>query len=206
MFLPCKKGKHHNCYLQRAFNKQGHEAFVFHVLQRCTEDMLDICERYWIAHYRSVNKRFGYNMEDGGNSNKHLSRESINKMIAAKKALMLSPVYRQKLSDCHKEHYPSPETRKKMSEAQKRRMTPEVRKQMSEARRGKKNHWFGKTHSLKTKQILSAIKKKKPTRYWLGKHRSDSTCKMISLARKGKPWTQARRDAQKKRKKTSYEV
>ena len=40
----------------------------------------------------------------------------------------------------------------------KRRMTPEMRKRISIARSGRKNHFFGKKHSIETKQKISKQK------------------------------------------------
>lgn len=50
-----------NCVgLQMAYNKYGKEAFVFEVIEYCTEEVLRDREMYWIEYYNSVED--GYNI------------------------------------------------------------------------------------------------------------------------------------------------
>lgn len=81
---------------------------------------------------------------------------------------------------------PSEETRKKLSDAQKKRAAPteETRRKLSAARTGDKNPRFGlpgtfngKTHSIRSKQMMSEKQQ--------GKIRSDETKKKISDAQTG---------------------
>lgn len=58
-----RKGKHHNKYLQRAWNKHGEDAFTFDMLEECSEDALVFRERCWLEHVKPFDDR-GYNSYD----------------------------------------------------------------------------------------------------------------------------------------------
>lgn len=115
--------------LQRAWNKYGADNFVFNILEECPESDLDYFEKYYISLYDTVNN--GYNIENGGNAQKHLSEET-----------------KKKLSDSHKGKTVSDETRRKMSESQKgdknpmfgKHHTEETKKKISENNKGKTGH------------------------------------------------------------------
>lgn len=121
-----RHNKHFNDHLQKSFNKYGEGCFVFDVVCKCKEDELDELEKYYISYYNCMNPEYGYNATNGGNLNKHLSDETIQKMrdvrggensgmwgkrhteetkaIMRKKALgrVLSDETKQKLSESHK--------------------------------------------------------------------------------------------------------
>src|ERR1700686_3431819 len=52
---------HVNAHLQSAWNKYGGDKFIFHILDRCPEDVLVRREQWWINTFRSNLKEFGYN-------------------------------------------------------------------------------------------------------------------------------------------------
>ena len=53
-------GTHKNPYLQAAWTKHGEDAFDFSILD-FTKD-LTIQEQFWMDHFKSANRRFGYNL------------------------------------------------------------------------------------------------------------------------------------------------
>jgi len=61
----------------------------------------------------------------------------------------------------------------------------ETKQKMKDAHLGENNHFYGKSHSEKTKQRISATKQANPTKYWLGKQRNEETCKKISKSLTG---------------------
>ena len=73
-------GKHHNIYLQNAWNKYGEENFSFYIVEKCPEDALDEKERFYILKFNCMNPNYGYALENGGNMKKHLSKETRNKI------------------------------------------------------------------------------------------------------------------------------
>jgi group I intron endonuclease len=84
-FAYLRSGKHRNEHLQQSFIKYGRESFEFYVLEETTEDMMDVKERAWIIRCKSMDNRFGYNIEHGGNLQKHLPPSTLQKMSAAMK-------------------------------------------------------------------------------------------------------------------------
>lgn len=115
--------------LQRAWNKYGQENFSFEVLELCNKDMLDQIEIKYIELYDSCNK--GYNIESGGNANKHLSEET-----------------KRKIGNANRGRKMSKETLQKMSESRMGEKNPmygqthseEARKKISKAHKGKPGH------------------------------------------------------------------
>jgi len=95
-----------------------------------TAEELDQKEKHWIAHYKSTDPQYGYNIFEGG-SNPKLSPETRRKISEAQKG---------KSREYCKGIPKSEEHRRKISEANKgKHRTDESRKKMSEAHRGKKN-------------------------------------------------------------------
>ena len=98
------------------------------------------------------------------------------------KGLTPSEETRRKLSEAAKRRPPiSEETKKKLSEAAKRRppISEETKKKQSESHKGKKTWMCGKHHSEETKQKMSEAQK--------GKHLSEETRRKQSEANKGNP-------------------
>lgn len=80
-----KQGRHHNSYLQNAWDKYGDTAFVFMILEECQINQLDELETEWITFLRtnvSCKNSNGYNLDLGGKGirgYKHTKKE-IDKM------------------------------------------------------------------------------------------------------------------------------
>lgn len=109
------KGYKHNQYLYSAIQKYGWDNFKCEVVStELTDKEADWLEQYLIAYYNSSDRKYGYNIEGGGNANKVVSEET-----------------RRKNSEAHKGHHYnlgrtfSDETKRKMSEAAKGRKKPE---------------------------------------------------------------------------------
>ena len=143
--LALKAGYHRNEHLQNAFTIHGSESFEFHLLERVLEDMLDIRERAWIAYYDSANREHGYNIEIGGNPEKHRSLETRLKISLKKKGKPNlrrgwhhSPETRLKISLGLKNKPISDEHRLKLSRAHKGKLkSAQTRLRMSLAHQGK---------------------------------------------------------------------
>lgn len=90
---------HFNEYLQRAWSKYGKSAFVFSILEECSEEDLNIRERYWIKHYDSFNN--GYNLTIGGDgtTGSICSEEKKIKISKAKTGKKLTKEQRQRVSE-----------------------------------------------------------------------------------------------------------
>lgn len=148
--------------LQRAWNKYKQENFSFEILELCSEDELDNVESKYIEFYDTINN--GYNIESGGNKNKHLSEET-----------------KQKIREAHLGMKASEETRKKMSESRMGDKNPMygqthsdvARKKISDAAKGRSG--YPRTEYQKECARLAN----------LGKEVSEETRRKISEANKG---------------------
>lgn len=76
--------RHHNIYLQRAWNKYGSENFSFCVLEVCDKSLLDSREIYYINSFNCMTNGCGYNIENGGNTHKIMAQETKAKISEAR--------------------------------------------------------------------------------------------------------------------------
>lgn len=76
--------RHHNLYLQRAWMKYKEHNFRFYILKQCVKELLDEWEIYYINEFNCRDKRYGYNIESGGNENKQLAEETKKKISEAR--------------------------------------------------------------------------------------------------------------------------
>jgi len=150
-------------HFHAAIRKHGESSFEFSVIESCEDHLADEREAFWINHFDTFQN--GYNSTSGGEARKQLTED-----------------VRMKISTSKMGHEVSDETRKKMSEAQKRRppISDETRKKMSDSRRGKKK----KPHTEEAKQKMSNAKKghAPPNK---GKKASAETVEKMSKSRKG---------------------
>lgn len=160
-----KRGDSNCTLLQRAWNKYGEENFSFEILELCHEERLDELETKYIKIYDSQNPNKGYNIESGGNKNKHLAEET-----------------KRKLRELHLGKTVSPDILKKMSESRMgsknpmygQKHTKETREKMSKSKRGKPGH------------PCSDYAKERARQANLGKVLSEETKKKISEATQGR--------------------
>lgn len=75
-----RRNIHKNEYLQNAWNKYGESNFKFSIIEICDIDSLDELERFYIDKYNSMDVKYGYNRESGGNLKKKASEETKNKI------------------------------------------------------------------------------------------------------------------------------
>lgn len=152
----------HSILLQRAWNKYKQENFSFEILELCSEDELDDVEVKYIEFCDAINN--GYNIEPGGNKNKHLSEET-----------------KKKIGDANRGRHHSEDTRQKMSESRMgenngmygRHHSEESKKRMSDAAKNRPGH-------RPSDEGLERIRLAN-----LGKEVSKETRKKISEANKG---------------------
>lgn len=68
------------------------------ILSYCCEYLVDYLESYYISKYDSMNPENGYNMESGGNENKHISEDTKKKISEFQKGKTLSDDTKKKIS------------------------------------------------------------------------------------------------------------
>jgi group I intron endonuclease len=62
-------GTHHNCYLQRAWNKYGPDAFEFVILEYCEKENLTNREQHYIDFFKAFDRKYGFNLQPKAYSN-----------------------------------------------------------------------------------------------------------------------------------------
>ena len=160
-----RKNKHHSKKLQRHYDKYGEIDLQFSILLGCQKEDLIKTEQYFLDSY---NPYFNCCKVAGSTLGVKYSKDVIKRMSDSKKG---RTVWNKGKSNCYSE-----ETRNKISESQKRRLSsPEVRRKMSDAQKGKK-------HSEESKRKLAIAGKGRL-------HSEESKCKM-SEWRKGIIYTE----------------
>lgn len=145
-----------------ALKKYGLENFKVEVVEKCTIDILDEREKFWIAFYDCKSPN-GYNLTDGGEGISNPSQETRKKLSKASKGRPLPESARENLSIVNSgegnpffgRHH-TEETKNKISNSLKGRTLPKSTcEKMSKSRTGEKNHFYGKHHTGETKAELS---------------------------------------------------
>jgi group I intron endonuclease len=131
-FSCLRNGKHGNKYLQAAFDKYGEACFQFAVLDECNECVVDARESDWIQLCKSMDHRYGFNLESGGHKNKTLAAETkaimskqhtgMKHSEAAKRKISLVQLGKR-LSDAHKEKISKANRGRVLSDESRRRMS-----------------------------------------------------------------------------------
>ena len=132
-----RRGVHHSILLQRAWNKYGEAAFEFRVCEYTLPEHAVAVEQVMLDYYKSADPQYGYNISPTAGSTlgvKH-SAEAIAKISAWKP----SPETRAKISAAQRGRIVSAETRAKISAAKQGvKRSAETCAKMSAARLGKK--------------------------------------------------------------------
>lgn len=140
-----RKNQHRNPYLQNAWNKYGEQNFIFNIIKICNDVELDEFEQKYIEIYNTCNREYGYNIDNGGNSNKHLSAETREKISEARKKENLSEETRKKMSDAAKQRCSTQEWKQYYHNVLSgRELSEETKNKMSESH-------IGKHHSEETR-------------------------------------------------------
>ena len=103
--------KANNLRFHNAIRVYGPENFEWKVMSVCDDSVLDEQEIYYIKLYKANDKKFGYNMTEGGEND---SKCNLGRKFSEehKKNMSIAMLHRKKISE---------ETRKKMSISQKKR-------------------------------------------------------------------------------------
>jgi group I intron endonuclease len=132
-----RRGKHHNRHLQAAWNKYGESSFVFEILERCSPELVEMVEQWWIDSLKATSEN-GYNLSPTAGSTlgvkhsdqarqnmsvahigKSPSAEQRERMIASLRARGATPEFRAKMTVVNRETSLRPEVienRRRMGE------------------------------------------------------------------------------------------
>lgn len=140
--------RHHNRYLQRAWNEHGADAFEFVILEYCLRDDCLAVEQFWIDEFHSAEAAFGYNLNPKAESRleSKATPETRAKISAAVKAR--TPEHHARHSQKLKGMRMAPEDVARRAESLKQAYasgrrkpivyTEELRKKQGNGTRGKK--------------------------------------------------------------------
>lgn len=95
-----RASRHHNSYLQKAWDKYGEATFVFGVIEELSPlDNIAQKEQYWMDFFDVCNRLKGFNIYPNARSSKghKVSEVSKRKMSEAKKGKMWTPEIRLKM-------------------------------------------------------------------------------------------------------------
>lgn len=166
------KGYSHNTHFDAAIKKYGWENFDHEILYSgLSREEAEKKEKELIAIYKSNNRKFGYNIENGGHCNEVSAetRQKISKALIGKKA---SEETREKLRKSHQGN---------SYKGYGRHLSEETKKKIGEANKGNKNGMFGKKLSEETKRKIGDSCRGEKHYNW-GKHRSEETKKKLREA------------------------
>lgn len=160
-----KAGYHRQPHLWNAIQLYGRHSFYYEELLCCqTQNDADYYEKYFINLHRSSDRKFGYNIREGG-SNGRMSDATKKKISASKKGKpgrKQSIETREKISQSSMGRIVSEATKKKIGNANRGASSPnfgthlskERRKLISEAVSGEKHPLFGKEHTDQSKKMM----------------------------------------------------
>lgn len=141
----------YNDYFYKAIKKYGWDNIKHEILfENLTKEEAEQKEIALIAEYKSNQREFGYNIQNGGNCVGTHSEETKEKI--------------RKASSMHKH---SKETKEKISESRKgeknpnygKRFSEEHKQKISKSQKGEKGFWYGKHPSKETLKKLSNARK-----------------------------------------------
>jgi group I intron endonuclease len=158
-----KKGKHHSCHLQLAWNKYGEQNFKFEILEEVSNPLhLVSYEQVYLDYHKSYEDERGYNICKVAGSPLGLRRseEAKKKMSEAKTGIKFSEEHKQKLREAKTGIKFSEEHKQKLREA-KMNMSEEHKRKISEALIGTKLSQEHKNKISKAARNMSEETKKK---------------------------------------------
>lgn len=145
----------YNRYLERSFKKYGRDKFKFEILQECKPEHCVAYEQVYLDYYKPwIETGKGYNISRlaGSTKGNEFTQEHRQKLSKAAKGRIISEQQRKKMSIAN--------TGKKRTEEQKKKISIGTNKNIHK-RIGENHPMFGKKHSSKSIEKMSAIKKGK---------------------------------------------
>lgn len=131
--------RHYNKYLQRAWNKYGRQAFQFNILQRCRPVSVREVEQKWLDKLEGCGKGYNLSPTAGSTLGMKQSEETIQKYREARRKIVITEEWRNKMTAGVRQAYKSPETISKVSAGTKKALSdPNTREKMSRSHKGKK--------------------------------------------------------------------
>jgi len=209
-----KKGKHHSCHLQLAWNKYGEQNFKFEILEEVSNPLhLISYEQVYLDYHKSYEDERGYNICKVAGSTYGLrhTEEAKQKMREAStgRTVKHSEETKQKIREASTGRKHSEETKDKLREASKNKSQEEKRrlKEVNIGRKLSEEHKH-KLREASTGKKLSEEARQKIRQAKTGKKRSEETKQKLREAHTGKKLSeevkQKMTEAQRSRKDNKY--
>jgi group I intron endonuclease len=182
-----KNSCHDNIFLQRAYNLDGEDKFIYEIIHRCnTEKEAKEIELQYLTDLSIRDKLYNLNYNNSGGDllTNHPDKESIRDKISKTCAETISKMS----SEERKQKYGKYGERNGMYG---KTHTEEARKILSEIKKnkntGEENSFFGKHHTKETKQKFSEIAKQRIGKKnpFFGKHHTEETKEKLREKNKG---------------------
>lgn len=178
---------HKNTHLQNSWNKYGSHNFIFEIIDKA--DSLDEIlekENFWINYYKTINRKFGYNLTDGGKT-PVFCEETIKKLSNFQKGRKKTEEHKRKISKANKGKIISDKQKKYFSDLYKERYkNGELPYLKPNYLSGDKHGMYGKTHTEEARKKISNSKKGKKYEELFGIEKSIKIKKEISKRFSGK--------------------
>lgn len=153
--------------IYKAINKYGWENIQKEIVyENLSEDHAKYLETYLINFYKSNNKKYGYNLTDGGDgtSGRKFSEETKKKLSEINKGRIISEEQREKIRQFNLGKHHSEETKRKMSISHMgnkanlgRKLSEERKRQISERQIGAKNQHAKRVICLETLKVYDTM-------------------------------------------------
>lgn len=182
-----KNSCHDNIFLQRAYNLDGEDKFIYEIIHRCnTEKEAKEIELQYLTDLSIRDKLYNLNYNNSGGDllTNHPDKESIREKILKSYTETISKMSCEE----RKEKYGKIGERNGMYG---KTHTEEARKIFSEIKKnkntGEENSFFGKHHTKETKQKFSEIAKQRigEKNSFFGKHHTEETKEKLREKIKG---------------------
>jgi len=182
-----KNSCHDNIFLQRAYNLDGEDKFIYEIIHKCNTDKeAKEIELQYLTDLTIRDKLYNLNYNNSGGDllTNHPDKESIREKILKSYTETISKMS----SDERKEKYGKIGERNGMYG---KTHTEEARKILSEIKKnkntGQENSFFGKHHTKETKQKFSEIAKQRigEKNPFFGKHHTEETKEKLREKIKG---------------------
>lgn len=182
-----KKSCHDNIFLQRAYNLDGEDKFIYEIIHRCnTEKEAKEIELQYLTDLSIRDKLYNLNYNNSGGDlmTHHPDKKSIREKILKSCAETMSKMS----SEERKEKYGKNGEKNGMYG---KTHTEEARKKLSEIKKnkntGEENSFFGKHHTKETKKKISEIAKQRigEKNPFFGKHHTEETKEKLRVKRYG---------------------
>lgn len=183
-----RRGAHHSLFLQRAWDKYGEDAFSFLVVEHVAPSAdLRLREQEYLDAIRNIEDAFNVSQSASGGDllSAHPNREAIILRMTStlrERYAAMSADERRRLFGRSGEDNPnygnrwsasqrrrlakqrmgkplSEETKKKLSSVHRARWTDEMREEKRRAMLGRRNHFYGKKHTLEARKAMSRANK-----------------------------------------------